>query len=73
MAGQQTMLWLKLARPPHLAFAICGWRGQNDVYEIKYSVCVCPCLIKSLDDWIFVPVVYPSNGKFNHLFRRDLL
>ena len=28
-------------RPPRLAFAICGWRWQNDVYEIKYSVCVC--------------------------------
>ena len=26
-------------RPPRLAFAICGWRWQNDVYEIKYSVC----------------------------------
>ena len=26
-------------RPSHLAFAICGWRWQNDVYEIKYSVC----------------------------------
>ena len=31
-------------RPPRLAFAICGRRWQNDVYEnkvIKYSVCVC--------------------------------
>ena len=27
-------------RPPRLAFAICGWRWQNDVHEIKYSVCV---------------------------------
>ena len=27
-------------RPPRLAFAICGWRWQNDVREIKYSVCV---------------------------------
>ena len=27
--------------PPRLAFAICGWRRQNDVHEIKYSVCVC--------------------------------
>jgi len=27
--------------PPRLAFAICGWRWQNDVHEIKYSVCVC--------------------------------
>ena len=26
-------------RPPRLAFAICGRRWQNDVYEIKYSVC----------------------------------
>ena len=25
-------------RPPRLAFAICGWRWQNDVNEIKYSV-----------------------------------
>ena len=25
-------------RPPRLAFAICGRRWQNDVYEIKYSV-----------------------------------
>ena len=25
--------------PPRLAFAICGWRWQNDGYEIKYSVC----------------------------------
>ena len=23
---------------PRLAFATCGWRWQNDVYEIKYSV-----------------------------------
>ena len=28
-------------RPPSLAFAICGWRWQNDVHEIKYSMCVC--------------------------------
>ena len=28
-------------RSPRLAFAICGWRWQNDVHEIKYSVCVC--------------------------------
>ena len=27
-------------RPPRLAFAICGRRWQNDVYEIKYSVCL---------------------------------
>ena len=27
-------------RPPRLAFAICGRRWQNDVHEIKYSVCV---------------------------------
>ena len=26
-------------RPPRLAFAICGRRWENDVYEIKYSVC----------------------------------
>ena len=29
-------------RPPRLAFAICGWRWQNDVYETihkKYRVC----------------------------------
>ena len=26
-------------RLPRLAFAICGWRWQNDVYEIKYRVC----------------------------------
>ena len=25
-------------RPSRLAFAICGRRWQNDVYEIKYSV-----------------------------------
>ena len=25
--------------PPRLAFTICGRRWQNDVYEIKYSVC----------------------------------
>ena len=31
-------------RPPRLAFAICGWRWQNDVHEIKYSVCVCVCV-----------------------------
>ena len=28
-------------RPPRLAFAICWWRWQNDVHEIKYSVSVC--------------------------------
>ena len=22
-------------RPPRLAFAICGWRWQNDLHEIK--------------------------------------
>ena len=27
-------------RPPRLAFAICGWRWQIDVHEIKYSVVV---------------------------------
>ena len=31
-------------RPPRLAFAICGWRRQNDVHEIKYSVGVCVCV-----------------------------
>ena len=25
---------------PRLAFAICGWRWQNDLHEIKYSVCI---------------------------------
>ena len=25
-------------RPPRLAFAICGWRWQIHVHEIKYSV-----------------------------------
>ena len=25
-------------RLPRLAFAICGWRWQNDMHEIKYSV-----------------------------------
>ena len=25
-------------RLPRLAFAICGWRWQNDLHEIKYSV-----------------------------------
>ena len=33
--------------PLRLAFAICGWRRQNDVHEIKYSVCVCVCCIHS--------------------------
>ena len=32
-------------RPPRLAFAICGRRWQNDVYEIKYSVRVRVCVI----------------------------
>ena len=27
-------------RLPRLAFAICGWRWQNDLHEIKYSVCL---------------------------------
>ena len=27
-------------RPPRLAFAICGWRWQNDEHEIKYSVLI---------------------------------
>ena len=27
-------------RLPRLAFAICGWRWQNDLHEIKYSVCM---------------------------------
>lgn len=31
----------KLCHPPRLAFAMCGLRWQNDVHEIKYSVCVC--------------------------------
>ena len=34
-------------RPPRLAFAICWWRWQNDVHEIKYSVCVCVCVCVS--------------------------
>ena len=25
-------------RLPRLAFAICGWKWQNDLHEIKYSV-----------------------------------
>ena len=25
-------------RLPRLAFAICGWRWQNDLHEIKYKV-----------------------------------
>ena len=27
-------------RLPRLAFAICGWRWQNDMHEVKYSVCL---------------------------------
>ena len=34
-------------RPPRLAFAICGWRWQNDVHEIKYSVRVCQLTVLS--------------------------
>ena len=29
-------------RLPRLAFAICGWRWQNNLHEIKYSVCHSP-------------------------------
>ena len=34
-------------RPLRLAFAICGWRLQNNVHEIKYSVCVCVCNVSN--------------------------
>ena len=27
-------------RLPRLVFAIYGWRWQNDLHEIKYSVCI---------------------------------
>ena len=39
-------------RPPRLAFAICVRRWQNDMHEIKYSVCVvCVCMnIRSLSE-----------------------
>ena len=47
-------------RPPRLAFAICGRRWQNDVYEIKYSVCVVLISIllrrrtaENLNHWVF--------------------
>jgi len=36
-------------RPPRLAFAICGWRWQNDVHEIKYSACETPVVYKLVD------------------------
>ena len=39
-------------RPPRLAFAICGWRGQNDAHEIKYSVCVCLFVSLHISDHI---------------------
>ena len=35
-------------RLPRLAFAICGWRWQNDMHEIKYSVTVL-AFIEDLD------------------------
>ena len=43
-------------RPPRLAFAICGRRWQNDVYEIKYSVCVWVILISSTFTAIVMPL-----------------
>ena len=38
--------------PPRLAFAVCGWRRQNDVHEIKYSVCVCAVFIHSFSHMV---------------------
>ena len=35
-------------RLPRLAFAICGWRWQNDLHEIKYSVDACGCVFYQL-------------------------
>ena len=46
-------------RPPRLAFAICGWRWQNDVHEIKYSVCVkknC-CLCKCFTTELYISFI----------------
>ena len=53
-------------RPPRLAFAICGWRWQNDVHEIKYSVCVCVCVC------VCVSTDCPHLCEL-HLSRRDEL
>ena len=41
-------------RPPRLAFAICGRRWQNDVYEIKYSVCDFTTATRILFDFPFI-------------------
>ena len=44
-------------RLPRLAFAICGWRWQNDMHEIKYSVCLDQqnfVLIKKLPFWAVI-------------------
>ena len=40
--------------PPRLAFAICGRRWQNDVYEIKYSVCDFTTATRILFDFPFI-------------------
>ena len=34
-------------RPPRLAFAICGWRWQNDLHEIKYFSIIVSLLLKT--------------------------
>ena len=41
-------------RPPRLAFAICGRRWQNDVHEIKYSVCDFTTATRILFDFPFI-------------------
>ena len=43
-------------RPLRLAFAICGWRLQNNMHEIKYSVCVCVCNVSNQVGVLKVPL-----------------
>ena len=59
-----TVYWTTFPlRPPRLAFAICGWKWQNDVQEIKYSVCDSVCDSFKLENHGFCegqefPVIY---------------
>ena len=49
-------------RLPRLAFAICGWRWQNDMHEIKYSVCLVDTMLPMLADYLgmkWLLLIYP--------------
>ena len=63
-------------RLPRLAFAICRWRWQNDLHEIKYSVSAYRSFIQNNSTckvltFCYCSSLYFHNMDVNHLYNFD--